>query len=187
MKKYLLTFLLFGFYLNLIFGQKNDIKVTDSAKEYKHEITLNTLYLISGFPEINYEYLIDEDSSVGLSYAINGDSGFKTKYSLTPHYRLYMGKKRAGGFFMEGNGFMVYTAGDYGDYVYDPVTQSYEYQDTEYKMYFGLGIAVGGKFIVKDTWITELSAGLGRLLNDSQENLDVPLYPRIGISIGKRF
>ncbi len=52
---------------------------------------------------------------------------------------------------------------------------------TETNMGAGLGIAIGWKYLSRNNWIGEIYLGGGRdFINDGG-------YPRLGISIGKRF
>jgi hypothetical protein len=53
----------------------------------------------------------------------------------------------------------------------------------ENKFGFGLGIAVGSKFVTTSGFVFDVYAGLGRNLLES----DGQAYPRLGLTIGKRF
>ena len=48
---------------------------------------------------------------------------------------------------------------------------------------FGLGAAAGAKFLTKNGFVGEIYVGAGRLFGSS----DIEVYPRAGITIGKRF
>ncbi|MFO7791339.1 MAG: DUF3575 domain-containing protein [Bacteroidales bacterium] len=145
-----------------------------------NEVKLNAGYLLAGYPELAYERIINDESAVGISggFCINeGETiGFLSyyKYSLVPYYRIYFGKKRATGFFIEGNGILF--SQDY-----------YNYTNNERSNYigFGLGIAIGVKFITSSGWIGELYGGGGR--NFINEDKISGGYPRLGVTIGKRF
>lgn len=62
----------------------------------------------------------------------------------------------------------------------------------EPKFLAGLALALGFKFVTKRNWSAELFLGMGNsfVYTESEEdkyNPKTPLYPRLGISIGKRF
>ena len=87
-------------------------------------------------------------------------------------------RKPASGFFIEANGSMfsqerdVYH--DYGNDVYN--------WETKHKFGAGIGLALGWKYVSRNNWVGELLMGGGRDFVNKDE-----AYPRIGISIGKRF
>lgn len=164
-KKYLVLFIvLFAGVTYSLKGQKDTTNITGT-----NEIKINAPLLLAGFAEIAYEKILGEESGVGLSLGFALDNGIDYRFQATPYYRLYFGKKRAAGFFAEGN------AGFFSERVND--------SDTEFGA--GLGLAIGGKFITRKQWIAELFLGLGR--NFVNNTLVSEAYPRIGISIGKRF
>lgn len=187
MKKILLVtvLLLIGFQS---IAQKNT--TSEEKKEPKdntianNEIKLNVVYLIAGIPEIGYEYLINEESGVGVNLLFSIDNDIDFKFALTPYYRFYFGKKKAAGFFAEGFG-MLNIIDTYNDYYY--------YDDPNYPFYsnngksetdVALGIAVGGKFITNRGFVFEIYGGMGRnLFNSNSEDF----VPRFGITFGKRF
>ncbi|MCB0458635.1 MAG: DUF3575 domain-containing protein [Flavobacteriaceae bacterium] len=143
-----------------------------------NEFKINVGSLLLEFPEFSYDYIINEESTAGVSLAFSIDKGIGYKFFVYPNYRLFFGRKRAAGFFIEGNAAFY--------------SQKYEnYDNAHYiniknnAMGFGLGIAVGGKFITKNGFIGELYLGGGRNFLNT-DKIDEG-YPRIGISIGKRF
>lgn len=133
-----------------------------------NEVKLNVGYLLLGIPEFSYERVLNEESSVGISLAVSIDNEIDLNYILTPYYRFFFGKKPAAGFFIEGNAAVF--------------SEQYNFKN---ETAFGLGIAVGGKFLSKRNWIGELHIGLGRTLINEDNTTEA--YPRIGISLGKRF
>ena len=62
--------------------------------------------------------------------------------------------------------------------------QTQDYVIDEKTTNFGMGAAVGFKLLTRNNYVGELFAGAGRLFGDS---LDFEMYPRLGLSIGKRF
>ena len=178
MKKIILTIMLFIVFFSAT--AQEDEKIS------RDEIKLNVAYLIAGIPEIGYEYLINEESSVGadILFAIDNDVDFK--FAFTPYYRFFFGKKRAAGFFVEGFGMLNVTE-DYYDYYYiDDVNYSGN-NNTEKNTNFALGVAVGGKFLTSSGFIFEIYGGIGRNLFDVDYYDDYEFMPRFGASVGKRF
>jgi len=53
-------------------------------------------------PEIGYEYILNEESSVGADILFSIEKDYDFKFALTPYYRFFFGEKRAAGFFVEG-------------------------------------------------------------------------------------
>jgi hypothetical protein len=149
----------------------------DSVSFKRNEIKFNVGYLLGGYPEISYERVLNDESSVGLSAGVNIENVIY-KFSFIPYYRVYFGKKPAAGFFMEGN--LALFSQDGAEYDYRRGIQTY----TNF-LGFGAGIGLGGKFITKKGFIVELLGGLGRNFVNSDVINEV--YPRFGISIGKRF
>jgi len=148
-------------------------------KERKHEIKINALNLVLGNPELDYEYLINKNSGVGLSVNVNMDKNeiLPYNYMVTPFYRLYVGNRDAAGFFFEGS--LTVLEEDLSIYNQDgTITYSKD-------IGFGPGVAIGAKFLIKSSIIFEFYGGVGR--NFSARDYGATTFPRIGVSIGKRF
>jgi hypothetical protein len=145
----------------------------------KNEVHINVAYLLGGIPEIGYEYILNEESGVGLDILFAIDNSIDFKFALTPYYRFYFGKKKAAGFFVEGFG-MINTFNTLNEYDY------FDYFQYHYKNItdFALGASVGGKFLTTKGFVFEIYGGAGRNLfnNDSQD-----VVPRFGLTFGKRF
>ena len=141
----------------------------------KAEVKINALTVLAAkWIDISYERLIDEESSFGMAVTINTDTSLSSlNYSLTPYYRRYFSEKYARGFFIEGFGMFFSAEKDY----ISGLTNRFENG-------FGLGVSVGGKFVSKKGFTTELLLGIGRNLTDSDYN---DVIGRIGISVGYRF
>ncbi len=136
-----------------------------------NELKLNMAYAIAGFPEVTYERILDDGGSVGLSLAVGIEDDIDYNVIAVPFYRLYFGYKRAAGFFLEANAALFSEDTNEGT------------GDTAFG--FGPGLAVGGKFLTKSGWVAELLLGGGR--NFVNENIISDIYPRLGVSLGKRF
>lgn len=156
------------------------LSAQEKEKVYKHEIKINALNLILGNPEIDYEYLIDANSGFGLYANFNVDKNriWEFNYMTGLYYRLYVGNRYASGFFFEG-GLSAYGL---DEYIYNYPDPSRE----ETKNYFGPNVAIGGKFVINKSIAFEFFGGIGRSIFVSED--DYPsAFPRIGVSIGKRF
>jgi hypothetical protein len=160
--------------------QTNEIMARSEAlgQTGNNEIRLNMLTALIGYPELNYERFLADNMGIGLAaaFSLEPKEKLNIRWYAMPYYRLYFGDKKASGFFIEGN-ISVYNQ-DQEDY--------YDMQgNAVYKNYTngGFGAAVGGKFLTRNGFIGEVFGGIGRLFGNSPEEI----YPRVGISIGKRF
>ena len=171
--------------LVLVFFNANS---QEDEKQTNNEIKLNVAYLIAGIPEVGYEYILNEESSVGADILFAIDNDADIRFAFTPYYRFFFGKKRAAGFFVEGFG-MLNTTESYNDiYYYDPVYgDTYDYS-RENITDFALGVAVGGKFLTNSGFLFEIYGGVGRnLFNNNDYYSDYEFMPRFGVTVGKRF
>lgn len=149
----------------------------------QNELKLNLASSIFwSFPEITYERIINADISIGGSVGITLDPDiYPIKFSATPYIRWFFGgnsknlQKYGAGFFIEANGALLSIMDTYYDYSGGSLNRS------ESELGAGLGLAIGWKYLTQNNWVGELYLGGGRdFANDGG-------YPRIGISIGKRF
>lgn len=154
----------------------------------KHEIKFNALGLLtSEWIDFSYEYLINEESSfgVGLQFGLDNENEIADTYrnfSITPYYRRYFSNKYARGFYVEGFGMLHRTEGEY--YAYDAILLSGTFVE-ETNTNFALGFSVGGKFVSKGGFTTDIYLGIGRNLGDT--DFDSEVIARAGISLGYRF
>ena len=142
----------------------------------KHEIKINALtLLVAKWIDVSYERLIDEESSFGIAATLNTDTDESPlKYSLAPYYRRYFSGKLARGFFVEGFG-MFFSAKE---------TELFGSRSNQFESGFGMGVSVGGKFVSKKGFTTEILLGVGRNFTKNDFNEAIG---RIGISVGYRF
>ncbi len=140
----------------------------------KNEFKVNGLTLIVlKWVDVSYERLINEESSYGIAVNLNTDTyESDLKYSFTPFYRRYFSGKFARGFFVEGFG-MLFSVREF------IVNNSQGFETN-----FAMGISVGGKFVSKKGFSTELLLGVGRNFNNNSSYEGIG---RIGISVGYRF
>lgn len=147
------------------------------SQSENNEFKVNILYTAIGMPELSYERLISDNSSVGASVAFSLDKkeDMDLRLSFTPYYRMFFGQKKAAGFFIEANSIVI----NYVDTIYfDGTSSKYETRTG-----FGLGAAAGAKFLTKNNLIGEVYGGVGRVFGDNS----LGAYPRFGITLGKRF
>lgn len=177
--------LIFLFNLGLV-AYSQDKPETENAEEEvpyagNHELKLNAAYLLGGIPEFTYEYILNEESSFGISVAFPIEDEIGLNFIAIPYYRLFFGKKRAAGFFIEGNGAVFSENYEQHVVVNGEVIQNEDRNETG----AGLGLGIGGKFMTKSGWVGEIVGGVGR--NFINEDNMSAAYPRFGITIGKRF
>lgn len=147
------------------------------SQSENNEFKVNILYTAIGMPELSYERLISDNSSLGASVAFSLDKkeDMDLRFSFTPYYRMFFGQKKAAGFFIEANSIVI----NYVDTIYfDGTSSKYETRTG-----FGLGAAAGAKFLTKNNLIGEVYGGVGRVFGDNS----LGAYPRFGITLGKRF
>jgi hypothetical protein len=180
-------------------AQEKEVNTDSKGIGKNYELKINAFNLIAfAALDLSYERLINEDSSYGVAvfynfsdYA-NADIPFPKKFSITPYYRWFFSEKKyAQGFFIEGFG-MLNTYQDIS-YNYDVYDNSDSYYSTiERQTAFALGISVGGKFVTKGGFTTEVLLGVGRNLikgksDDDYDFFENDILGRFGISLGYRF
>jgi hypothetical protein len=156
----------------------------ESVDFKRNELKGNALMLVVGAGEFTYERLLNEESGVGVSLLFSYDDNIYTKFSLTPYYRFYFGKKPAAGFFAEAFGMLNTYDGENSFYYngMDPLIQGEEVTD------FALGFGLGGKWINKKGFVFEINGGIGRnLLNEKSNDYEQKIVGRGGITLGYRF
>ncbi len=159
-----------------VFGYGQDKETTNFNK---NEIKGNALMLVAGAFEVTYERLLNEESGAGVSLFVPYDTTIGTKFSLTPYYRFYFGKKPAAGFFAEGFGMI-------NSYEYNNNTYYNGNSNTGNRADFALGFGIGGKWITKKGFVFEINSGVGRNLFNSNDT-DYKIVGRGGITLGYRF
>lgn len=180
-----------------VFAQKDSLGTANQNHSLvagwtgSNELKLNLLMGILGLPEITYERLLKNNTGLGVSIALNieprNNSLFTDKYlfSFVPHYRVYFGKKKSSGLFIEGDGALVTGKTDRYYQRSDGVFTSVSGPDNQRRtLKFGLGVAAGAKVFNKSGFLGEVYGGVGRLFSRSGS---AQAYPRVGVSVGKRF
>lgn len=180
MKKLLVLFCLTVF----TFGYSQEEKQVNFKK---NEIKGNALMLVAGAFEATYERLINEESGIGVSLFIPYDNTIATKFSLTPYYRFYFGKKPAAGFFAEGFGMInSYEYSTNNGMTYSNGMPLGVINDKVNRADFALGFGIGSKWITKKGFVFEINGGVGRNIFNSN-NTDYQIVGRGGITLGYRF
>ena len=168
------------------FAQEKEIK------KKTNEVKLNVFNaLIFKSLDLTYEYLINDESSVGLSFMVNLNNDFNDgpdyneKYAITPYYSHFFSRKYAMGFFIEA--FGMYNKQEIDDYYYiDDYIEQYD-GTIQHTNNFALGFSIGGKFVSSKGFVFEFFGGIGRNLFTSNDYESTEFVPRLGISLGYRF
>ena len=152
-----------------------------------HEVKINGLSIVVGAADVTYEYLLNEESGVGLTLfvPITNNLSDDLNFYVSPYYRFYFGEEYAAGFFLEGFGMLSSTNNVVrraGFAFPGPVEEVTE----EGLIDFALGIGLGGKWVTDSGFVGELSLGVGRNLFNSDET-DEDFVGKIGITLGYRF
>lgn len=181
----LLLMLLFG-----ILPVQDLFSQTEDPPVFKHEIKGNALGLLIGFGEISYEYLLNDESTLGISVLARYDENYFQKFGLTGAYRYYFGKGYAKGFFGEAFGML----NTIDDYIYSDTQITYPDGSMGWNYSYekqtitdvALGIGIGYKLVSKRGVVLEFSGGVGRNVTNNSDR-DYTFVGRIGISAGYRF
>lgn len=157
---------------------------TDKLNEVKLNLPLT---IFGSYPEVSYERILNPDISLGASFGIALDKErYPYQFMFTPYFRWFfignkrMNEKQGAGFFIEANG-AVFTR----TLSEIPYPGGSETMERESKTGAGLGVAIGWKYLSKNNWVGEIFTGVGR--NFIKNKYNYQGYPRIGITIGKRF
>jgi len=178
MKKSILLFVLIFLSLPLFSQDEPDVSLKNS------ELKLNALFLVIGALEVEYEYILNDESAVGVSAFLPIDEDVDINYYISPYYRWYFGKKRAAGFFVEGFGMLNSVENE--NFMFDDLT--FESSSTfETKTDFAIGVGLGAKFITTRNFIAEIYGGVGRNLFNTDGDDDFEIVAKGGIKIGLRF
>lgn len=188
MKKKLLL-LLFCVSSIAMFAQDNDEeeKGINNLKDRRHEVRIDAVEgLAVEVIDLSYEYVLGKYSGVGLSVLIGFEREEFDRYTslqLTPFYRQYFFNKKdfgARGFYAEG--VLNYARGR------DPVDifEGDIFINTERNNWsrFGVGFALGQKWISKNGFIVDVSLGAGRNFGPDD---NINSFFRGGVNIGYRF
>jgi hypothetical protein len=167
----------------VIFCSLNAFAQSESTFSYTefHEPKINVGYLILGNFDVTYEYLLSEESGVGVNLMIPFDDyvEWNINYNLTGYYRFYFGDNYADGFF--GEVFANLNS------VEDRIEVEGGRQDKDITD-LALGFSGGYKLVSSGGVVLEAFLGGGRNLfseYNSERNFDFVL--RAGLNVGYRF
>ena len=167
-----------------VFAQEETEESTTPIAERKHEFRVDALEgLVAPAIDVSYEYVISKYSGAGVSVLIgltDENSGDYPKFAFTPYYRQYFFNKQdygACGFFAEG--LLNYSSGTVDFFTSNDFNQTEEDWSA-----FGIGFAIGQKWISQNGFIVEISAGVGRNFGD--DDFAPEAFFRGGVSIGYR-
>jgi hypothetical protein len=171
-----------------LFAQEDNSETISLQTLEKNELKLNMFeLLIMPAIGITYERYINPTSSFGAYGFVNFgiDEGYRyEKFEFAPFYRIYFqhrDKLDNKGLYTEV--FTGISAGETDFFDYDSDTRNYGTLYTQEYLGIALGVTLGYKFINQSNYVFELFAGAGRFLNEQE----ISAYPRVGLSIGKRF
>ncbi len=169
-----------SFFCSIFTLSGQESQINEDPYLAKHEVKLNALMLVAGAVEVGYEYLLNDESGVGISAFVAYDEDIKDniQYYISPYYRYYFGKKYAGGFFLEGFAMLNNSERDL-DIFFDD-------DEDDWVTDLALGIGLGGKWITKKGFVGEINYGIGRNLFKADES-EFDFIGKFGISIGYRF
>jgi len=159
----------------------------------KNELSIGALNLVVfGALDLAYERILTPNSSWALEAFIlaldrnNEDLGgaYSKDYSLTGKFKYFFGERSTSGFYVNGLA-MISSGEDNNDYYeYDQYGTSYYISDSKSYTDFALGFGLGGKFVAKQGFVFDLSAGIGRNLFSS----DSPtIVGQLNANLGYRF
>lgn len=162
----------------------------------KNEVSLNVFNIvIAGAFDARYERILSENTSLGFDVFVkfiedDDEDDFDTseiyskEFSFTGRFKYFFGDRTAWGFYTQG--FLMASSGMYDndDGYYDGASGIY-YEEGEQEYFdVALGFGVGGKFVSKDGFFTDLSIGLGRNFFNSESPEIVAL---LNVDLGFRF
>jgi len=168
--------LLFSLALLFLIDSTSQAQEKTENDSKKNELKLNVASFLAGMPEFGYEYLFDEESSIGIDLLFSIDDNPERYFGLTSYYRFYFGNKRANGFFAEGFGMLNTHDTNYYEWFSD--------EEVSKATDFALGVSIGGKFVTQKNFVFEIYFGIGRNLFN---NNAYDTVARGGITFSKRF
>ena len=176
------------------------------AQEFdQNELRLNLLDMLSrGTLNASYERFLTPQTSLGVTTMVALNDDYTEKLEFAPSFRMYFNddllELRKSVFVEVFTAFVVADSGYY-DYNYvecDYPTQSIQasaepqglsiapcgyYGDPSSEAAFALGMMLGKKWVNQSNFTFEFGLGFGRYLTQTYNEA----YPRINLSIGKRF
>lgn len=157
---------------------------------HRHEVKVNLgLTILAKAPEIEYEYLLKPDMSVGGRVGLTlGEEGrlILGDFRALPYFRWYFtsdgetARRVARGFFAEVNSGLTSFSTAAKDLSPDvrkgaPIS-------------WGLGVGTGWKYVSRSGWTCDILYGIGRYFNKPfGHEYNAGIYMTGGLTVGKRF
>ena len=142
---------------------------TERALARPNHVMIDPVFLIAG-PIVNFSYerALNEDVGLGL-HGLIGMETMDDQLQFSPFARFYVAGSHGAGFFLEGFVPIVNREETISEYV-----ELYEsnIEATKKHTSVGLGVGVGGKWLLKRNIMLEVSGGLARKLIKSTENTE---------------
>ena len=156
----------------------------------KHEVRIDALEgLIVPAIDLGYEYVISKYSGAGLSINIaldsDNDVDLPQDFAITPYFRQYFFNREdygAKGFYAEG--LLQFATGDDIFFTFNENEGTSTQGNRDWSQ-FGVGFAVGQKWVSRNGFVAELSLGGGRYLGG--DDFAPGGFFRGGASVGYRF
>lgn len=163
-----IVLLLLGLIAGVSAGYTQETRRERAAANPNH-IMIDPLFLIAG-PILNFSYerAINEEVGVGL-HSLLGLGAMDEFIQFSPFGRFYVAGSHGAGFFMEG--FIPITSRE-DEYATYNAAGDYLTTVTERQTAVGLGIGLGGKWILKRNLMLEVSGGIGRHLINGGERFE---------------
>lgn len=175
------------------------------AQEFdQNELRLNLLDMLSrGTLNASYERFLTPQTSLGVTTMVALNDDYTEKFEFAPSFRMYFNddllELRKSVFVEVFTAFLVTESPYYYDYIDCPYpTQSIQasaepqglsiapcgyYSEPSPEAAFALGMMLGKKWVNQSNFTFEFGLGFGRYLTQNYNEA----YPRINLSIGKRF
>ena len=190
----------------LCFAMLGAFTAVQSQQEFdQNEMRLNLLDMLSrGTINASYERFLTPQTSLGVTTMVALNDDYTEKFEFAPSFRMYFNddllELRKSVFVEVFTAFVVAENGYY-DYNYvecDYLSQSVQasadpqglsiapcgyYSEPSPEAAFALGIMLGKKWVNQSNFTFEFGLGFGRYLTQTYNEA----YPRINLSIGKRF
>lgn len=166
-----------------------NINAQETEKERRNDIMIDPVLLIA-VPLINvsYERLLNKDVGLGLNAVISLNDDLDHFRQFSPFVRYYLGRNYASGFFLEG--FVPITSEEdyYVLYNFSPNGYYTTTEKTGNVTTVGIGFGIGGKWVVKERLVLEISGGIARRFNSSNNEFRVSeATPKLMAGVGYRF
>jgi hypothetical protein len=158
----------------------------------KNELTIGALNLVVfGALDLSYERILNPNASWAVEafiLALSRDNedlsdAYSKDFSLTGKYKYFFGERSTWGFYVNGLA-MISSGEDNNDYYEYDQYGSYYVNDSKSYTDFALGFGLGGKFVAKQGFVFDLSAGIGRNLFSSNSPT---IVGQLNANLGYRF